>query len=133
MIDLNSILTQAEEYADVRDRFIQSNASFSICSEANSLFDLINAAKNYDSPAIIRQLVARVKELTAMIDHDLDYTPILNEHLDTYEYKVTTGGRKTWDGEPDLSKEGWEEDGEWTRLDYHEERHWKRKKNKDLK
>lgn len=54
---------------------------------------------------------------------------------DLYEYRTTSGGRKTWDGEPDLTTEGWEPDpdrgrpGEsWERFDYHEERYWRRLK-----
>lgn len=43
-----------------------------------------------------------------------------------YAYETTRGGRKTWDGEPDLSKEGWEEYRPWERFDYHEERSWRR-------
>lgn len=42
------------------------------------------------------------------------------------EYRVTTGQRKAWDGEPDLAKEGWEEYQAWERFDYHEERYWRR-------
>ncbi len=41
------------------------------------------------------------------------------------EYHTTYGPRKSWDGEPDLTKEGWTETG-WERLDYHEERYWER-------
>ena len=50
-----------------------------------------------------------------------------------WEYCVTTGRRKAWDGEPDLTKEGWEldvsqgRDG-WERFDYHEEMYWRRRK-----
>lgn len=43
-----------------------------------------------------------------------------------YEYRTTEGPRKAWDGEPDLSKEGWEEYKEWERFDYTEERYWRR-------
>lgn len=45
---------------------------------------------------------------------------------DPYEHRITTGPRKLWDGEPDLSKEGWEEHREWERFDHHEERYWRR-------
>jgi hypothetical protein len=43
-----------------------------------------------------------------------------------YEHRITKGGRKTWDGEPHLDEEGWEEYQEWERFDYHEERYWRR-------
>jgi hypothetical protein len=43
-----------------------------------------------------------------------------------YEERITEGQRKCWDGEPDLSKEGWEEYREWERFDYTEERYWRR-------
>jgi hypothetical protein len=43
-----------------------------------------------------------------------------------YEFCTTEGGRKTWDGEPDLAKEGWEEYQEWERFGYTEERYWRR-------
>lgn len=53
----------------------------------------------------------------------------LNDGFDPdYEYQITDGQRKCWDGEPDLSKEGWEEWKEWERFNYHEERYWRRKK-----
>ena len=42
-----------------------------------------------------------------------------------FEYRTTQGGRKTWDGEPDLTKEGWENRG-WERFDFHEEIRWRR-------
>lgn len=45
-----------------------------------------------------------------------------------HEYRTTTGQRKAWDGQPDLSKEGWEEWKPWERFEYHEERYWRRKK-----
>lgn len=51
--------------------------------------------------------------------------------VDPYEYRTTHGQRKCWDGEPDLSKEGWEEYKEWERFDYHEERYWRRLKAAD--
>jgi len=47
---------------------------------------------------------------------------------DPYEYRITDGQRKAWDGTPDLSEDGWEEYKEWERFDYHEERYWRRKK-----
>ncbi len=46
-----------------------------------------------------------------------------------YEYRTTSGPRKSWDGEPDLTKEGWEPISgadSWERFDYHEERYWRR-------
>lgn len=53
----------------------------------------------------------------------LDEEEVENE----YEYRTTSGPRKSWDQEPDLSKEGWEDIG-FERFDYHEERYWRRKK-----
>jgi hypothetical protein len=52
---------------------------------------------------------------------------------DPYEYRITHGQRKQWDGEPDLSKEGWEEYEPWERFDYHEERRWRRPKEQPTK
>lgn len=43
-----------------------------------------------------------------------------------YECRTTDGPRKQWDGEPDLSREGWEEYQRWERFEYHEERYWRR-------
>ena len=43
-----------------------------------------------------------------------------------YQYRTTEGPRKCWDGDPDLSEEGWEEWAEWERFDYTEERYWRK-------
>ena len=49
-----------------------------------------------------------------------------------YEYRTTTGQRKCWDGDPDLTKEGWElnktasNQDAFERFEYHEEMHWRR-------
>ena len=51
--------------------------------------------------------------------------------LDLYEYQTTEGQRKCWDGEPDLSEEGWEEWAEWERFEYTEERYWRRPLNEE--
>lgn len=45
---------------------------------------------------------------------------------DEFEYEVTSGPRKSWDGLPDLSKSGWEEYKPQERFDYHEERYWRK-------
>ena len=73
-------------------------------------------------------LLARVKGLEARLDalEGSRRTPAAPP--DPYEYRTTDGPRKAWDGEPDLSKEGWEEYQEWERFDYHEERYWRRLK-----
>lgn len=42
-----------------------------------------------------------------------------------YEYRTTQGPRKAWDGEPDLTKEGWEQ-VDFERFSYHEEKRWRR-------
>jgi hypothetical protein len=43
-----------------------------------------------------------------------------------YEYRITEGVRKCWDGGPELSEEGWEEIDVWTRLEWTEERYWRK-------
>jgi len=72
------------------------------------------------------KIIAALKEENARLRSFLHEREI---HPD-YEYKTTQGPRKAWDGEPDLSIEGWEENvdlnGGWERFDYHEERYWKR-------
>lgn len=52
--------------------------------------------------------------------------------FDKYDYLTTDGPRKCWDGEPEMSSEGWEEYADWERFKYHEERYWRKlKKNKE--
>ena len=46
---------------------------------------------------------------------------------DEYEYKITEGPRKMWNGSPDLSEDGWEKVN-WERYDAHEEILWRKKK-----
>lgn len=99
-------------YTDFRPKFKGNDAIF------------IAAAKNYDCVSVIKSLVERVKDLENSIIHDVEIG---------YEYQVTDGPRKCWDGEPDLSKEGWEEYKEWERFQYYEERYWRRKKEPKVK
>lgn len=47
---------------------------------------------------------------------------------DPYEYHMTTGPRQTWDGEPDLTIDGWERLA-WQRFEHHEVQHWRRLKH----
>jgi len=56
----------------------------------------------------------------------LPYRCDVTADFDRYHYRITTGQRKCWDGEPDLSEEGWEEWAEWERFDFTEERYWRR-------
>lgn len=98
MINLTEILTQAEEYAKARDgatpgewryygsarhKFIDAGHNGVFAGKMGDIFGLfvdksghnaepdaafVVAAKNYDSPAIIRQLVERIKELESIND-----------------------------------------------------------------
>lgn len=80
-LDLTKILQDAEEFEKVRDATRgkkweamhgkdllligvrdEKDAAW-ISLHSVDVVDFIAAAKNYDSPAIIRQLVARIKEL----------------------------------------------------------------------
>lgn len=49
-----------------------------------------------------------------------------------YEYRETEGQRKCWDGEPNLTLEGWDINtdhfGGWERFEYTESRYWRRLK-----
>lgn len=68
----------------------------------------------------------------AELDRLRDFLHFRQMHPD-YEYRETDGARKAWDGEPDLTKEGWEFNetpalGHWERFDYHEVRRWRRLK-----
>jgi hypothetical protein len=57
---------------------------------------------------------------------ELPYRCDVKADFDRYHYRITTGQRKCWDGEPDLSKEGWEEWADWERFDFTEERYWRK-------
>lgn len=81
------------------------------------------------SPDVIARVAAGALELIDQRDAlEREVARLLAAPLqDGYEYRITQGERKAWDGLPDLSLEGWEEYREWERFDYHEERYWRRR------
>lgn len=75
-------------------------------------------------------LAANFDALVEKMGHDTQGAPSLPA-AEEYEYRTTTGPRKMWDQEPDLTKEGWELDVSqgregWERFDNHEEMYWRR-------
>lgn len=68
--------------------------------------------------------MADLRKIDALIQEHV--YGVSREPMPCTEFRVTQGPRKAWDGEPDLSKEGWTEYREWERYDFYEERYWSR-------
>lgn len=83
-------------------------------------------------------MTSEVDLLKAEIDRLANRLHELRAHPD-YEYRTTTCARKEYCGEPELEKDGWEQNqygstpedrchSDWERFEYHEEHYWRRRR-----